>query len=102
MKDPVDVVSRVGGAVVDGVLLSRPMAVLTATSTSLRIDTFFGAWYEFRREQITRLKLRWRFLWPAIRIEHTKFEAPRELWFLPKWRPTLVRELRRLGYRVSR
>lgn len=102
MTDRTDVVTRVGGAIVNGVIMSTPMAALTATSKSLRIDTFPGGRYEFRVEQIKRLRLRWRYLRPAIGIEHTRSDAPRDLWFLPWWRPALVRELVRLGYRVTR
>jgi hypothetical protein len=79
--------------------MSWPMAALTVTSTSLAIDTVFGGQYEFRSEHI-RLKRRWRHLWPGIQIEHSRPDMPRDLWFMPWFRPALVRALVRLGYQV--
>jgi hypothetical protein len=94
------IVLRVGGAIVDGVRLTWPLAVLTATTTSLRIETAFGGKYVVMRAELKRLRRRWGFLWPRLDIEHYSKNAPRDLGFIPWNRRRLVRELRALGYDV--
>lgn len=100
MTDPLGTFSKSGVAIVNGVRMTWPMAALTVTAASLRVDTIFGGHYEFRHEQIRRLELRWRMLWPGIQIEHSRPDMPRDLWFMTWYRPSLVRELARLGWRV--
>jgi hypothetical protein len=99
MPDHVATVIRSGGAIVGGVRMTWPMGTLTATRSSFRIDTVFGGKYEFQLRDVS-LKRRWRYLWPCIQVEHRRSDIPRDLCFMPWFRPTLVRELKNLGYRV--
>jgi hypothetical protein len=67
-----DTISRRGGAIVNGLRLTWPLVSLTVTPASLHVATLSGARYELRREEIARLTLKWRHLWPGIQIEHTR------------------------------
>jgi hypothetical protein len=92
-------IKRRGGAIVNGLRLTWPLATLKITRSSLRMQTFFGGDFELAAGDIT-LKKKWRHLWPGIQIEHARPDLPRDLFFMPLYRPRLVRALTQLGYRV--
>lgn len=83
----------------DGIRFTWPLASLTATRESFRIAVF-GARYELRPQEI-RLRRAWRHLWPGLQIEHARTDLPRDLFFMPLFRPALVRDLSRLGYTIG-
>ena len=83
----------------NGLRLTWPLASLTATADTFRLDTLFGGHYELRATEIT-VRRAWRQLWPAIQIEHARPDLPRDLCFLPLYRPALIRALETIGYDV--
>jgi hypothetical protein len=95
----VETVHRRGGAIVSGVYVS--MAVLTITQATLRMDTMFDAAYVFQHQDLRRIRKAWRLLWPCLQIQHGLADQPRDLWFVPRFRATIVRDLIRLGSRVD-
>ena len=94
-------ISRVGGAVIDGIRLTWPLAALTVTLDGIRIETAFGAKYQVRREELRTIRRTWGVFWPCLAFEHDSPHAPQELWFMPWNRGRLIRELRDLGYGVK-
>lgn len=94
-------ISRDGGAVIDGIHISWPLAALTATADMLTIETAFGAKYVVLRTQLARIHRSWGSIWPVLQIEHPAKSAPQELAFIAWNRRRLVRELRGLEYEIQ-